>query len=49
VAKKEDLMDGGYRIVINQGPNAGQMVDHLHLHILGGTPLASMGQRRIET
>jgi len=26
----------GYRIVTNTGPDAGQSVDHLHLHILGG-------------
>ena len=27
---------GGYRVVINCGSDAGQSVDHLHLHILGG-------------
>ncbi len=27
---------GGYRIVTNTGPDAGQSVDHLHLHLLGG-------------
>lgn len=27
---------GGYRLVINQGDNAGQTVPHLHIHILGG-------------
>lgn len=26
----------GYRLVINSGPDAGQTVDHLHLHLLGG-------------
>ena len=26
----------GYRLVINTGANAGQTVDHIHLHILGG-------------
>jgi histidine triad (HIT) family protein len=26
----------GYRIVTNTGPDAGQSVDHLHLHVLGG-------------
>ncbi len=36
VAEKEGLADNGYRIVINNGPAAGQTVDHLHLHILGG-------------
>ena len=29
-------LDGGYRLVINQGDNAGQTVPHLHIHILGG-------------
>jgi histidine triad (HIT) family protein len=30
----------GYRVIINCGPDAGQTVDHLHLHILGGRPLS---------
>jgi len=30
----------GYRLVINCGPDGGQTVDHLHVHILGGRPLA---------
>ncbi len=38
VAKMEGLGDG-YRIVINNGPSAGQTIDHLHLHILGGKRL----------
>lgn len=29
----------GYRLVVNQGENAGQTVRHLHIHILGGEPL----------
>jgi len=29
----------GYRVVINCGPDAGQTVDHLHVHILGGRSL----------
>ncbi|MDZ4744008.1 MAG: histidine triad nucleotide-binding protein [Verrucomicrobiota bacterium] len=39
VAKKEGLEEGGYRIVINSGPNAGETVPHLHVHILGGERL----------
>ena len=27
---------GGYRVAINCGPDAGQTVSHLHLHLLGG-------------
>lgn len=34
IAKTQKLKD--YRIVINDGPQAGQSVFHLHLHILGG-------------
>lgn len=30
---------GGYRVVVNCGPDGGQTVDHLHFHILGGRPL----------
>lgn len=29
-------IDGGYRIVNNCGENAGQTVDHIHFHLLGG-------------
>jgi histidine triad (HIT) family protein len=29
-------LDGGYRVVVNCGPDGGQSVDHLHFHILGG-------------
>ncbi|MDP9370138.1 MAG: histidine triad nucleotide-binding protein [Chloroflexota bacterium] len=39
VARQEDLLDGGYRVITNDGPVAGQTVPHLHLHVLGGHPL----------
>lgn len=29
-------LENGYRVVINNGADGGQTVDHLHLHILGG-------------
>jgi len=29
-------LENGYRVVINNGEDGGQTVDHLHLHILGG-------------
>jgi histidine triad (HIT) family protein len=32
-------LKGGYRVVINCGPDAGQTVAHLHLHLLGGREL----------
>jgi histidine triad (HIT) family protein len=33
---RADGVDGGFRMVTNVGPAAGQSVDHLHLHVLGG-------------
>jgi histidine triad (HIT) family protein len=39
VAREEGLDHDGYRIVTNTGKNAGQSVDHLHLHVLGGRKL----------
>lgn len=38
VAAQEGLANG-YRVVINNGNDGGQTVDHLHLHILGGRRL----------
>ena len=40
IAEREGLEAGGYRVVINNGPDAGQSVDHLHLHLLGGRRFA---------
>ena len=36
IAQKEGLAKSGYRLVINNGDDGGQSVDHLHIHILGG-------------
>jgi histidine triad (HIT) family protein len=33
-------LDSGYRVVTNVGPDAGQTVHHLHLHLLGGRPMS---------
>ena len=35
IAKNEGLT-GGFRVISNSGPDAGQTVDHLHFHLLGG-------------
>ncbi|HEU4365253.1 MAG TPA: histidine triad nucleotide-binding protein [Candidatus Krumholzibacteria bacterium] len=39
-ARAEGLADGGYRLVMNVGENAGQAVPHVHLHVLGGRPFS---------
>lgn len=40
VASNAGLDESGYRLVINNGPAAGQSVYHLHVHVLGGRTLA---------
>jgi histidine triad (HIT) family protein len=39
VAQKEGLHDSGFRLVINNGPDGGETVPHLHIHVLGGRPM----------
>jgi len=39
IARREGL-DGGYRLVMNNGADGGQSVFHIHLHVLGGRTLA---------
>jgi histidine triad (HIT) family protein len=39
VAEKEGVADSGYRVVTNVGDDAGQVVKHLHFHVVGGRPL----------
>jgi histidine triad (HIT) family protein len=40
VAAQLGLKQSGYRLVINNGPHAGEAVPHLHIHILGGRTMA---------
>ncbi len=40
IARAEGVDASGYRMVVNAGPDAGQSVDHIHLHVLGGRGLA---------
>ena len=40
VAEAEGVAGSGYRLVLNVGDDAGNTVDHLHLHVLGGRVLA---------
>ncbi len=39
VARKRNVLDSGYRLVINCGKDSGQLVGHLHMHLLAGRQL----------
>jgi histidine triad (HIT) family protein len=41
IARQEGIVDSGYRVLTNNGPDAGQTVFHLHFHVLGGRRLSS--------
>jgi histidine triad (HIT) family protein len=41
LARERGLAESGYRVLTNIGPDAGQTVFHLHIHLLGGAPLGS--------
>ena len=40
IARAEGIAESGYRLVINNGPDGGEAVPHLHVHLMGGRPLA---------
>lgn len=42
VAREAGAVQPGYRLLANIGPDAGQEVPHLHIHILAGRPLGPM-------
>ncbi|MBU88350.1 MAG: histidine triad nucleotide-binding protein [SAR202 cluster bacterium] len=42
IANLLDVVTSGYRIVVNQGSDAGQEIDHFHYHILGGQKLHNL-------
>jgi histidine triad (HIT) family protein len=39
IAREAGIADAGYRLVTNVGRAAGQSVEHLHLHLMGGRPM----------
>lgn len=39
IARSEGIAESGFRLVINNGPDGGEAVPHLHLHLLGGRKL----------
>lgn len=40
LARKEGISDRGYRLVMNSGKEGTQLVQHLHLHLIGGRQLS---------
>jgi histidine triad (HIT) family protein len=43
VALAEGIAESGYRLLFNTGPDAGQTVDHVHAHVMGGGRLSTLG------
>lgn len=42
LAEQEGIEKSGYKVVINTGRHGGQVIDHLHLHVLGGGPITAL-------
>lgn len=42
IAEEKNIDKTGYRLIFNNGQDAGMEVDHLHLHLLGGAKLGSL-------
>ena len=42
VAKREGIAENGFRLIINCNAHGGQVVYHLHMHLVGGAPLGPM-------
>lgn len=42
IAREAGLVESGYRLLANAGPNSHQEVPHLHVHIFAGRPLGPM-------
>ncbi len=40
LAKREGISESGYRLVVNCGGQGGQLVPHLHIHLIGGRRLS---------
>lgn len=43
IAEQEGIAESGYRLLANQGPDAGQIIEHLHWHVIGGKRLSRLG------
>jgi histidine triad (HIT) family protein len=42
IAEDKGISNDGYRLVFNAGRLGGQVVDHIHLHLMGGGPLGNI-------
>jgi len=47
VAAQEGIAGDGYRVIVNCNSHGGQVVDHLHVHLLGGRPMGRMVSRKV--
>ena len=43
MARREGITLSGYRLVLNQGEDSGQAIEHLHMHLIGGRQLGALG------
>ena len=39
LAEGQQIAANGYRLIVNTGPHGGQVVRHLHIHLIGGRPM----------
>ena len=42
LVKEKGIDQSGFRLIFNTGKNSGQIVDHIHLHLIGGQTLSNM-------
>jgi len=42
LARQQGIAKSGYKLIFNCGKDAGQLVNHIHLHLLGGGPLGGI-------
>ncbi|MBI5230635.1 MAG: histidine triad nucleotide-binding protein [Coriobacteriales bacterium] len=40
VARRKGVLESGYRVIVNAGPDANQTVPHLHVHVIGGKAMS---------
>ncbi len=43
IARAENVEASGYRLIVNSGPDSGQIVMHLHVHLLAGRRMGRLG------